>query len=288
MSSYWDDKWSKAKDNWEELQSKRDSSDEILAGLKSSPGGLGRGRPSQEKHILDAGFNNGRSVTVTATGLNTEVNTTPLAELKGDDEVARSVALTLQTETIKAIAISDIFAKVEWGSGGFQSQAEVDILRGAVLNLNCSWLRVTAALEGQIGDVVKFGAFAAYGNRAAGANPNQRTIHRDIGGVSLPTLAPATASGQIRIPDFANKVQLAAGTPIGAADNTSYSLRFTDGAGGVFHEAWFIRGAASNSGYKSGIPVPWASPATHVQIINREAGGGQDLVSPKLIFELSI
>lgn len=290
MSSYWENKWANARNNWEDLQAKSDSSQEILDGIKSSPGGLGRAssESSRTKNILDTGLNNGRSATVTATGVNTEVSTTPLVELKGDDEVARAIALTLQTETISAIAISDIFAKIEWGSGGFQSQAEVDLLRGIVLNINCSWLRVTAALEGQVGDVVKFGAFAAYGNRAAGAYNNQRTISRDVDGNSLANLAPATAGPQIRIPNFANVVQLAAATPIGATDNSSYSLRFTDGAGGVFHEAWFIRGAASNSGYKSSIPIPWASAVTHMQIINREAGGGQSLVTPKLIFGLSI
>ena len=288
MSSYWDNKWAQVKNNWELLESKSDSSEEILAGLKKSPGGLGRGAPSHIKELLDTGLNNGRSVTITATGANTEVKSTPLAELKGDDEMARSVALTLQTQTLAAVAINDIFAKIEWGSGGFQAQAEIDILRGAVLNLNCSWLRVTASLEGQIGDVVKFGAFAAYGNRASGANPNQRTIQKDITGAFLTTLTPLTASGQVKIPDFANTVQLACKTATGAVDNSSYSLRFTDGTGGVFHEAWFIRGAASNSGFKSGIPIPWSSQVTHVQIVNREAALAQNLVAPKLIFGLAI
>ena len=287
MDNYWDNKWAKGKLHWETRRAKSNNSEEILAGLKKTPGGLGRARPNIVKELLDAGYNNGRSATITATGANTQVETAPLVELKGDDEKARTIALTLQTNTISSAAIADVFAKIEWGSGGFQSQAEVDILRGVVLNLNCSWLRVTAGLEGQIGDVVKFGAFASYGYRGS-TRPPQRTAFRDVDGNILGIIPPATSSGRIRVPDFANSVMLVAATPLGATDNTAYSLRFLEDAGGTLYESWFVSPTGSNAGYKSGIPIPLSSYCTSIRIINREAAGGQNLVVPKLIFGLGI
>jgi len=291
MSSYWDNKWAKAKNNWEELQSKRDSSEEILQGLKRSPGGIGKAPPKKLKDIIHSGVNVGRSIKVVATAIGA-TDQVPLVELKGDDESAAAVALTLQSDitqftTPPGSSINDIFGIIEWGSGGFQATAQVDFMMGTIINLYCSWLRLTAAIEGSIGDVATFGAFAAMGHRQGSFSP-QRTVTRDVDGNFINTIGPGASSAMIEIPKFAHAVELSGigqGFPqpitLGA-----YSLRFFTITGGFISEAYFTSTTGAVFDYKSGVPVRWPGHARRMTIVNRDAVIA--IQNPRLIFQLAL
>jgi len=282
MSSYWDNKWAKAKNNWEELQSKRDSSEEILNGLKKSPGGLGKARPKKIRDILDVGLNNGRSVTLLA-GAAGGLVTTPLVEIKGDDEAAQAITISLQYEQLDdpINGISDVFAELEWGSAGFQANAVIDVLRGTIINLNCSWLRITAGFLGDDNAAIKFGAFACYGNRPALA-PAQRTA------IVSGSLVPGATSAPVPIPPFAQNVIFVGATAGGTTGRGAaiYEMQFLDNTGGAVAVAHFSPDI--HAAYSQSIPVTWPTSAVSVRIRNNEPVGEKLILSSKLIFGLSM
>lgn len=282
MSSYWDNKWARAKGNWEELQSKRDSSQEILDGLKRSPGGLGRASAKKkDRKILDSGFNVGRSVQLSGLA-GIQVNTTPLIEIKGDDEAARTIALTIQVEKLAPFntQIDDAFAILEWGSGGYQAKAELDILSGIVVNINCSWLRLTVALDAGTGVNAKYGAFACYADSGI-IIPNQRSLRRAANGSLVNTVvAGGGSSAAFAIPDFARAVRLF------SQNDVPYSLDFETEVGIPVGKAFFTTATGSNYGHKSGVPVKWNTRAKRVIITNLDPV--VDMFLPKLMFDLCI
>lgn len=272
-------------ERWEDVRSLEDNSDEILRGLKRSPGGLGRSSPKKMRNILDVGFNNGRSVLISGNGETLEIATIPIIELKGDDEVARGVVITLQSELVTFQSTNELIAKLEWGSGGFQANAEVDILNGVSVNLHCSWVRVTAGINAILGAQYKVGAFASYGNTPPGSSP-QKTAFRAEDNTVLGTIGPGATSKRVIIPQFANTVMLVNENSVAATDNVPYSLKFLGQIGGILHEAYFNSATGSNSGFKAGIPIPWAGNAKKIEIRNRD--GALSILKPRLIFGLSL
>jgi len=286
MSNYWNNKWAKAKDNWEEKQAKSDSSAEILAGLKRSPGGLGRARPKKTRDVLDVGLNNGRSVTLES-GVAGGRFTTPLVELKGDDEAAKAITVSLQYNQLDEPAnlINDVFAELEWGSAGFQANTVIDILRGTIINLNCSWLRIKAGLDADDGAIIKFGAFACYGNRPAVA-PVQRT--EILTGLSV----PGSISAPVVIPAFAQNVTFSTVTLAGTTGRgpAAYQIEFLDNTGITVGAAYFVPAASGppNAGHQQSIPVVWPNSAVAARVRNNEPVGEKLMSSSRLIFGLSL
>ena len=282
MSSYWTNKWANARDNWEEQTSKKDSPEEVLAGLSSAGRHqIGLSTPEDVVKQLLAGRNVGRSVTLTSTSGIIVADTTPLLELKGDDDDARDISIAIFAEIVsQTTVLGDIFGKIEWGSGGFQSSAEIDIFRGAVFNLNCSWVRVTAGVLADVGVTLKVGAFASYGHKSR-VIPTQRTLLRDNTGGFIGSIAALGASNPIPLPNFCNTVQLLQNS---TAD-VPYRLDFLDPTGAPLSRHFFPL-VSSNSGYSSGIPVRFSGIISSVVINNLDAVN--IMITPRILADIEI
>ena len=287
MSNFWEDKWAQAKDNWEELRSKVDTSDEVLAGIKETPGGIGRKAPSEIVGLLDKGFNIGRSIdlVITATGLTQRVS---LVDLDSDDEGARSIAVTLFAE-VQVGEPTDLVAEVEWGAGGVQAQALVDFANGTVITVHGSFLRINASMRGSVDEAAKVAAFASYGYRSGGLYP-QRTVIRDIADTFIGNLAPGATSDFIDIPRFANAVQLAQtsvdlGPPI-ISNEQPYALIFFRPGGGSLAVYTYNSATGGVEQHKTGLPAMFPNAATLMQIRNLDTVN--TLGDARLIFNLSL
>lgn len=178
MSSYWDNKWASAKKNWEELQSKRDSADEVLAGLSPSAQrsyGIKQPKGSKDFHQLLKSGNVGKSIQLTG-GIGS-AQVVSLLDVRGPDEYAQMMTVTLDFPSIAGlppptfgqpfIPVGDgCRAQVDFGVGGFQSTAFVDFGRGVSFSLPASYVRVNASREGTTGALVLLtvGAHIAYGS----------------------------------------------------------------------------------------------------------------------------
>ena len=188
--------------------------------------------------------------------------------------------MTLQYEEINpgAAGIDDVFALLEWGSAGFQASTIIDVLRGTILNVNCSWLRITAGLDGDDDASIKFGAFACYGNRPA-VNPIQRTV------ILTGLGAPTTTSAPVAIPSFAQSVLFSdQASGVGGRVPADYDIEFLSNTGGIVAVRHFS--TSLNSGYRSGIPTVWPNDAVSVRVRNTDSQ--QVILTPKLIFQLAL
>jgi len=127
------------------------------------------GGPLQRANILDQpGGNIGRSDTYTLAAAN-KTSASNLLNVVGDDAKTRAMTVTLGAELFNpgaADRIDDAFAILQWGAGGVQYTATVDILSGSVVQVAASSIRVDVRASGA--GVLRVSAFVGYERRAIG------------------------------------------------------------------------------------------------------------------------
>ncbi len=141
-------------------------------------------------------------------------------------------------------------AQIEWGTGGAQHSAEIDVRPGLILSVPASFLRISVANESAIAgsSYVAF-ASASYLPRG-GPSFVTRTVRRD-------TALAATATLNLAVPTaFIYDVDVRR-TP----NNAAYTLRFLDAAPNILYE--MAVGAGSDPG-----PIRLAPEVTTVRIVN--------------------
>lgn len=171
------------------------------------------GEPLSRQGLLDqpSSQNVGRSTDLTLqTGVTSSSN---ILNLQGPDETARAMTVSIMKDVLTAGVIADLFARIQWGSGGVQYEVDVDLVRGAVFQLSCSFLRVNVRGSGT--GRYRFSAHVGY--NAAGDKSARRTITYGAIGVGVSSTARS-------IPNFARDVQILR-TPTTA----NLTLRFEQG-----------------------------------------------------------
>lgn len=235
------------------------------------------GRPLDRQGLLDQpdGQNIGRSVDLNAgAGGRLQGN---ILNLVGPDETARVVCITLGVErTTNALGVEqEIFARIQWGSGGVQNTADVDLQNGMVLQLSASSVRIEAL--GALASTGFFKVSAQVGYGIAGDKHAQRTVI-----VCTPIGAPTTlglgvTSAVFAIPAFAKRVRIAKAP---STANCVFQALSRNPTNGLLAE--YIIGNGPGSGSED-YPLPEA--AVNFRIVN---GMGAILTSLRAVFELHL
>lgn len=197
--------------------------------------------------------------------------------IESDDELGEGVTIYLQvqpadgqkqTQPVGKL-VSFFTARIEWGNGGFQTQALVDIIQGQVISLNAGFVRVTVGPDPQFfvgaalpdfGDfAVAIGAHVSYGTRPAQAFAPTRTIliPGPVGNVGA-----GVTSAIFEIPSFAKAAIVLAQPDTNPADPDI--IQFIDGFGGLIYQR-----VLSNA--PEGAPIPVALDAMFFTIHNAGA-----------------
>lgn len=281
-----------------------------------SPSGNGAdGRPLSEWGMLARGktlgkrcvvvFNNPTIAPPGQTG--TPANNSPvnMLEVKGDDEYAMPLTLTLtppqffpvgttipadpqnlsgsQTnidELNNAVAASPDLANpiviIQWGVGGVSHQAICDIFNGLCVNITASWVRVQGAVEarngGQTNLAYQLGATLGPGQ------PKDKNAQRTF---FVGSLGDGVESSVFPVPAFAKSVYITGGAMVAGTTIFLGSIRFFSnnlGAAGTAGIAQF-----SQSGFNQ-VPIPIPNGGYYFSVIN-QAGEAARLHA---IFELGI
>lgn len=223
--------------------------------------------PDRIKRLLDGIKNAGRSEVVRVSGAvpGSTPNVVTLLNLTASDDEAVAVtgylSATPESNVAVALFLPYIVATLEWGTDGFQHQAQVDCVAGTAFSLMASYLRVKATLDTDAFDPlnpvtpvdIRVGATAAYGTRP-GYVPPTRTLYAW-------NVAAATTSPQQSIPPFAKDVTLAwASSPVPLP---AYELQLLNGAGLV------VTSRVAGGGFGAGtqhVPIP--GDARTVRVVN--------------------
>lgn len=222
------------------------------------------------KRMLDGIKNAGRSEVVTVAGVlpgNTP-NVVTLINLNASDDESVPITVYLsatpENNDSGQLFLPYLVAELEWGTDGFQHQAQVDWVRGMALSLLCSYLRVKTTFDVQAFNPinpmqplpVRAGATAAYGTRPGYLPPTRTFFAHNV--------AAGATSGNILIPPFAKDVTLAwedSGPPLPA-----YELQIRNGTPAV------TTSRLATSGFGSGTQhVPLPSDARTVRVLNPSA-----------------
>lgn len=151
---------------------------ELIAAVpQRAPGPAAYGKPIKRPGLLDQPDlgNLGRSETFALTAANI-LNGRTILNLGGPDEEARDLSIWVSAELLNpapANFINDALARLQWGSGGVQETADVDLGLGTVIQLTCSSLRVSALASGS--GNLKANASVGYG-QSGHVSPAQRTL----------------------------------------------------------------------------------------------------------------
>lgn len=167
------------------------------------------------KRLLDGISNAGRSEVINACEPPTTFpNAVTLVNLEGDDEASEFVTVYLwSTRENKEVTPNPSFrpylvAMVEWGTAGFQHQAEVDFADGMSFSLSCSYLRVKVKLDETAfvgvnpvpNESIRVGATCSYGTRPGALAPIRTLYMRNV--------LPAALSTPVQIPPFTRTLTL--------------------------------------------------------------------------------
>jgi hypothetical protein len=130
------------------------------------------------------------------------------------------------------------FAIIEWGIGGVSEKAEVDFSNGLCINLNASFVRITAALIKDAGEIISPGAYvfsAFIGPGFTKARNAQKTIHATRnGGTDQFFNAAPQLSDMFAVPVYSKAVtlcgiQIPGGGDPGANNQFSGTIQFFRG-----------------------------------------------------------
>lgn len=191
--------------------------------------------------------------------------------LKGDDDIATLVTVALDAEVLVPLVAGDIVrarAVISWGVGGHQHVAEVDIVRGTMVSVEASFLKVDAAnesLPALTGPPLHVGATVGYFPRGTAHRPT-RTRFDDNGILTA-------ATEDFTVPSFSATV-----TYLRAPSAAPYAMRFLDSNGNTIAEFTVAGGADAP------INLPLPNDARTVRIVNGAVG----ITQSRAVFGLAL
>lgn len=209
-----------------------------------------------------------------------------LCDARGSDDKAEMVTVYLDSTPSDAeVGPATDFrpymvAQIEWGQDGYQSQAEVDFVRGTALSVACSYLRVKAGLDAAAflnvnpapSAPIRAAAHFSYGTRPGGWGAPTRTLWfrlRPADGAASPTQ---------EIPRFAKTATLIFSDP--TLPLPPYQIQLLDSASVVIMVRWANQAFGGSS---EAFPIP--ADARLVRVINPVgAVGPQDF---RVVFNLA-
>lgn len=250
----------------------------------------------------------GRTVGKSTNVYFSEVNVSPpinLLEIGGVDDDAMQLSITLAPPRVLAgtfagnventqgpfylnglsndesAARANPGAVVEWGIGGVQNRAEVDIANGACINIAGSFVRVRPFVDRILGLAVAMPNMLWQVSAFAGPSQPRSSATRTI---QIGTLADTVQSALFSVPPYARKVYLA-GTPdviTGAAPVMTIQFwRGSNGAGAGFQPvAQFL------FAYNSPMAIPVPNGAYYFTVLSGFSGTAFNQV--QAVFELGI
>lgn len=225
--SKWDDKWLKAAKHWEDQRVSVDSSLEVIQGLQPLRTKQQFERsPKFDIKLLDQG-QFGRSIDLPGAAVPEPIT---VLNLSGDSQQCRVVTVTLFNDLQpNSTTRQSVLARVKWGSGGIQAQADMDWMQGVTFSLPAAFLRISAFIESALafGDPVRVGAFVGYYGAAPSQSRNPRLTRTAI------VTPPGTVD--IPIPVFATEMEIV--RTIAAATGVSAAFDFVvlDDSGGTIY-----------------------------------------------------
>lgn len=177
----------------------------------------------------------------------------------------------------------DLVARIVWGVGGANFEAEMDINQGVTFGVPANFLRVDVAYNTDngpgVGQVFQVSAGAGYGNISQVSSPVRRTVR--VG--ALDPSGSGTSTADVAIPPWATSFTLSAMTivvPPYPQPNLALFLL----AGATF-ESFFRYTDASNNGNQAENTFPLPNGTDVLRITNLDATYGVDQVT--VVFNLS-
>lgn len=208
-----------------------------------------------------------RAIGATSVGLPADDTLRPLIDLVGDDELASMMTITFDVipppaDTFTGGDVRRLRARIQWGTGGAQHEADVDVRKGTMVTVPASFLRVAVANEGTQLASVRVRASVGYFPKGNGLSP---TRTRYIGAISGGSTADHV------IPAFARNVTL-----LRTLGTSGYLLTFLD-TNSVVIGTVIVAGSAD----QFRIPVPNDAHTTRI-------GASADITLARAIYELDL
>jgi len=117
------------------------------------------------RRLIESSQNAGRSETLSPDDV-----LRAIINASGPDEDSSVITVTFSSRPTAALTTGQTFrvrGVIQWGSGGFQHEAEIDLAHGSIISVAASWIRCSAANEGTGASVI-VGATIGYMPRAGG------------------------------------------------------------------------------------------------------------------------
>lgn len=146
-----------------------------------------------------------------------------IIENRADDLDVQLVTFSVDADTSKSRTVSPII-QIDWGVGGTQHTAYLNVKRGMLFTVGCSFYRVTGIVERatqadiDAGAITTFRATAAYGSHPGAKEPTRETSI-DV---------PAGGFVDIKIPPYSRMVSIYSATPLPLTNGTITALFFGD------------------------------------------------------------
>lgn len=283
----WADKWGAAEGQGEDKRALSDTSKDVIDGIPASV-------PSDASPVITVSEASWKKLCLLGNiGRTFEIRfdpdedpvTLPILEFRSDDDTVRELTVTLQkfepfwpgpSAASPAFEGQAYFARIEWGIGGFNNQADVDFVTGATLNLSASFVRIIAMpvlkYPAATAGIQKFGAFVSPGHRRGGRAPQSTVYLSSVTPVFGDSIVVAGATSfAYAIPNYAYQGFLCVGRhPIGfAAVPPVGEVRFLDH--GEFRIADYVFGAAGDNFARVTEPMRFPNNTRLVRFVNNTA-----------------
>lgn len=188
-------KWDAALERFEDKRRKQLDPEGVIAGRP------GIARPGEDSRpLLGGSQQQGRSVLLESTE-----QLVTILNLSGDDNESKIVAIQLinvsAQESEGVQLITPVRGLIEWGAAGVQAVSEFDFIRGTLLTVGGSFVRVSARLA-ESGSPVKVGALAALGAPFTGRGRLPQLSFRENAGTDIGSAAI------FPVPPFAHEFQI--------------------------------------------------------------------------------
>jgi hypothetical protein len=140
-----------------------------------------------------------------------------IQDLQGSYDTVQLIKVA--TNTLAPLNLGNPIIILEWGVGGVSSEAEVDVINGACINLTANFVRARAAIEqpGRTGVIYNIRSFIGPGR------PKDRNAQRTLGGLLT---HDGVTTNVLVTPRFAKTVYIAGSNSAGVGGIFTGSLRF--------------------------------------------------------------
>ena len=158
-----------------------------------------------------------------------------IIENRADDIDVQLVTFSVDANSDSSRSISPVL-HVEWGCGGTQHEADINIKKGVIFTLGCSYYRLIASAEhiseDDVGSIITFRASAAYGSHPGAREPTREFLS-DLNPIA-PPIGPPVITKFFEIPPYAIRASVLGNLPA-QLQNGNVTVEFFGDVADPFH-----------------------------------------------------